>query len=320
MTHEDGWERELASLQTQLEKARENLRLISERKSEYVMQLDVPLDLIKQESKWEQRISGLEQEIAELSARLVTGGRLGPLSRPENPFGDIGRITDPGRFFDREELLRQIFEELSKGGVSLVGESQVGKSSLLSMICTLGPEQMGLPKRAFCYLSMQWVNSENGFYEALCDVLGIETCHGFKLVRALRSKRYVLCLDEIEKMTWDGFTRRIRDNLRGLADGFSAPLRLVIASRASLEHLFPDSPGQTSPLANICHQQTVEPFPPEVATAFLSYRLRGTGVTFTESEVAAILRETGGHPAKLQRAAANLYNLIKEQKLTKEMR
>ncbi len=31
-----------------------------------------------------------------------------------NPFGIQGRITDPAHFFDREELLRQIFEELAK--------------------------------------------------------------------------------------------------------------------------------------------------------------------------------------------------------------
>jgi len=46
-----------------------------------------------------------------------------------NPFGDMGRIETPDRFFDRQDLLRRIFEELQKGSnISLVGESQVGKS------------------------------------------------------------------------------------------------------------------------------------------------------------------------------------------------
>ncbi|MEC4818246.1 MAG: effector-associated domain EAD1-containing protein [Scytonema sp. PMC 1069.18] len=41
----------------------------------------------------------------------------------ENPFGCRGRITDPKKFFNREELLRQVFEELRKGSsISLVGE------------------------------------------------------------------------------------------------------------------------------------------------------------------------------------------------------
>ena len=226
-----------------------------------------------------------------------------------NPFGDTGRITDPDRFFGREELLRQIFEELGKGvNLSLVGESQIGKSSLLSMVCALGPERMGLPPETFAYLSLEWVDDEDDFYEALCDALGIETCRGYQLTRALRDKQYVLCLDEIEKMTWDGFTVRLRSQLRGLADGPAAPLKLVIGSRSPLAYLFPDSPELDSPLAGICRQLDVEPFPPDVARAFLSHRLRNTGVTFTESEISALLAETGGHPAKLQRGAADLYN------------
>jgi len=226
-----------------------------------------------------------------------------------NPFGDTGRITDPDRFFDREELLRQIFEELGKGvNLSLVGEVQIGKSSLLSMVCALGPERMGLPSETFAYVSLEWVDDEDDFYEALCDALGIETCSGYQLTRALRDKRHVLCLDEVEKMTWDGFTVRLRSQLRGLADGPSTPFKLVIASRSPLAYLFLGSPELDSPLAGICHQLDVEPFPPDVARAFLAHHLRGTGVTFTESEISVLLAETGGHPAKLQRAAADLYN------------
>ncbi len=123
----------------------------------------------------------------------------------------------------------------------------------------------------------------------------------------MRDKRHVLCLDEIEKMTWDGFTVRVRSQLRGLADGPAAPLKLVIASRSLLGDLFPDSTELTSPLAGICRPLDVGPFPPDVARAFLAHRLRGTGVTFTESEISMLLAETGGHPAKLQRAAADLY-------------
>jgi len=227
-----------------------------------------------------------------------------------SPFGDPGCITDPDRFFDREELLRQIFEELRKGAnLSLVGESQIGKSSLLSMVRALGPERMGMPSEAFVYLSLQWVDDEDDFYEELCKELGVETCRGGKLTRALRGKHYVLCLDEIEKMAWDslGFTVRVRGHLRGLADGPAAPLRLVVASRSPLARLFPDSPELDSPLAGICLQKDVGPFPPDVARAFLAQRLRGSGVAFTEGEIGALLAETGGHPAKLQRAAADLY-------------
>jgi len=54
---------ELESLRRQLTEARENLRLIQERKSAFVMDTDVPLDLIKQERRTRKRIEELERRI-----------------------------------------------------------------------------------------------------------------------------------------------------------------------------------------------------------------------------------------------------------------
>lgn len=234
------------------------------------------------------------------------GGRGWPAP---NPFGKTGRITDPTGFFDREALLRRIFEELGKGvNLSLVGESQVGKSSLLAQVCAAGPAALGLPAEAFAYLNLEWTYDENDFYLALADALHLpEPLRGYKLTRALGDRRHVLCLDEIEKMTWDGFTVHLRSQLRGLADGPAAPLKLVIASRSPLARLFPDSPELDSPLAGICLHLDVGPFSPEVAREFLAARLAGSGVAFTEDDIARLLAETGGHPARLQRAAAELY-------------
>ncbi len=228
-----------------------------------------------------------------------------------NPFGMTGRITNPAHFFGREDLLRQIFEELGKGvNLSLVGESRIGKSSLLSMICTQGPERLKLPSASFAYLNLQGVETEDEFYDVLCEALSLETCRGIKLSRTLRGQRRVLCLDEIEIMAWEGFTVRVRSQLRGLADGPEAPLKLVIASRSPLAHLFPDSPELDSPLAGICLQLDVGPFRPETARAFLAERLRGTGITFSEEQINTLLATSGGHPAKLQRAAADLYRRL----------
>ncbi|MCF4969773.1 nSTAND1 domain-containing NTPase [Nostoc sp. CMAA1605] len=230
-----------------------------------------------------------------------------------NPFGDVGCITDASRFFDREELLRQIFEELSKGvNISLVGESQIGKSSILHRICHQAVEWVcnhsNLYETKYAYLNLQWVDNEDEFYEALCEeALKIPLCRGFQLTRALHGKRYVLCLDEMEKMTWDGFTKRVRSQLRGLADGGNAPLKLVIASRTPLAHLFPDTPELDSPLAGICRSLDVKPFSEEVVQAFITQRLQGTGVIFHEEEIRELFVQSQGHPARLQVAASNLY-------------
>jgi len=237
-------------------------------------------------------------------------------SAAPNPFCDRGRITNPDRFFDRKELMRQIFEELNKGtNLSLVGDSQIGKSSILSMICHYGPDYLVTPPDKIAYLSLEWVDDEDDFYEALCDALEIETSRGFKLTRAFRDKNYLLCLDEMEKMTWDGFTVRLRSHLRGLADGSDAPLTLVIASRSPLAHLFPDSPEMNSPLAGICRQINIKSFSLDVARDFLHQRLSGTGVTFTEQQINEILSQSQGHPAHLQQAAATLYTKLSQHSI-----
>lgn len=264
----------------------------------------------------------IDQRLATIQTLLTpsTGQRVSdvateaaPALVAANPFGDRGAITDPQRFYDREELLRRIFEELEKGSsVSLVGDSEIGKSSLLHVVCQLGPTRIKRVVDGFVYLSLECLDDENEFYEALCSHLGIETCRGLKLKRALTGKQYILCLDEAEKMAWEqyGFTRKVRSHLRGLADGNSEPLTLVIASRSPLNQLFPDSPDLDSPLANICHQFDVKPFTRKEALGFLDKRLLDTGVTFTPSMVDALLEEVGGHPGKLQRAAADLYRRL----------
>jgi hypothetical protein len=318
MTHRDRQHQHLSELRRQW-------RDLSDRITAIVEQLGVTIDaeqrlvLNKRRASLEAERKALESQIQQLEETLESSScqthpdlqvAESALLPSANPFGDVGRITDPDRFFDREELLRQIFEELGKGGnISLVGESQIGKSSLLTMVHALGPERLSMPPEAFVYLSMEWVDDEDDFYQGLCDRLGIESCRGYKLTRALRGRRYVLCLDEIEKMGWDhfGFTVRVRSQLRGLADGPAAPLKLVIASRSPLARLFPDSPELDSPLAGICHQLDVGPFPPDVARALLAQRLRGAGLTFTEDQINTLLAKSGGHPAKLQRAAADLY-------------
>ncbi|MGK7901122.1 MAG: CHAT domain-containing protein [Hormoscilla sp.] len=232
---------------------------------------------------------------------------------PRNPFGKKGRITNPKEFFGRKELLDELFEKLARGvNCSLVGESEIGKSSILSMVCHWGPEKIGLPRLppdAFIYLDMQIIHHEDQFFQALCDELKIETCRGYELARALRGKRYILCIDEIEKMTrQEHFTGDERSELRGLAEGDNAPFKLAIASRSPLNALFPDSDDMTSPLDNICRQLNVGPFSEKEAREFLNHRLRGTGVFFTDREIDELVQKSECHPARLQEAAAELYD------------
>ena len=67
---------ELASLHRQLAAVRENLRLIQERKSQYVMGTDVPLQLIKEEQQLLERIKELEQRIRRTEPATAPVGRI----------------------------------------------------------------------------------------------------------------------------------------------------------------------------------------------------------------------------------------------------
>ena len=75
--------------------------------------------------------------------------------------------------------------------------------SLLAMICYQGLESLQLSPEQFCLLDLQGIGDENEFFEALCEVLALpRTLRGWQLGRALRQRgqRYVVCLDQIEKM------------------------------------------------------------------------------------------------------------------------
>ncbi len=56
----------LAVLRRQLAAARENLRLIEERETEYVLDVNIPLELVKQKRRLQERITQLEAQIAAL--------------------------------------------------------------------------------------------------------------------------------------------------------------------------------------------------------------------------------------------------------------
>lgn len=73
--------RQVASLLRQLSDAEENLRLIDERIAQYVQEVDVPLQLIKDQRRLQRWIARLQRQIAELkpiavlrfATKLITG-------------------------------------------------------------------------------------------------------------------------------------------------------------------------------------------------------------------------------------------------------
>jgi len=63
-------EDDVASLRRQLAEARENLRLVVEREAAYVLETDVPLQLVKEKRRLQQRIADLEARLLEANPHL----------------------------------------------------------------------------------------------------------------------------------------------------------------------------------------------------------------------------------------------------------
>jgi type II secretory pathway predicted ATPase ExeA len=229
-----------------------------------------------------------------------------------NPFSDRGRIEDPIRFFGRQESLRKWQEELQKGmSLALVGETQIGKSSILQYLYRRGNHQWRGKPSKFIYMDMQLINHDEDFQAALCDKFGIETaCSMSQLDKELkrRGQKYILCLDELEMFTHNTFSCQVRANLCGLANGDSTPLILVTATRSPLNILFPERPTENSPLASLCQHRDVLPFTEQETINFIHLRLERTGVQFNDRDIIEIYQQTNGHPGQLQQAAADLFD------------
>ncbi len=228
-----------------------------------------------------------------------------------NPFTpQQGRIDNPQDFFNREREIRQIFEVLNSGSsVALIGAEGVGKSSLLSQIVRLADSYLHSPRQPV-FLDLNLVEDEDDFYGALCDEIGIPETKGARLSRHLKSRQVLLALDNVGKMTWDGFNRGVRDYLRGLAEGSHAPLKLVLAANESLNELFNDSwdNGKTSPLAGVCQEEIIKPWDESTARDFIEARLAMTSIRFTEAEINRLVEESGGHPRRLMQLCYRMYS------------
>ena len=234
-----------------------------------------------------------------------------------NPFiPQHGKIDDPRFFFGREREIRRVFETLNCGSsVAIIGERAIGKSSVLQAIYRQAPTQLHHPRQPI-YLDLRNVCDEDDFYRALCDKAGIETAKGYQLQRALESHRFLLLLDQVEKMTSDEFTNQVRGQLRSLAEGTNCPLRLVVSARNPLDILFPDSEDKnmTSPFKGICIEETMKQWDEKLSRKFIASRLQASWLTpvaqpvnFTEEEIAGLIAESGGYPQQLMQLCYQTY-------------
>ncbi len=195
--------------------------------------------------------------------------------------------------------------------MAIIGERGIGKSSLLWAIQQQAQTRLTFPRKPI-YLNLTQISDEKDFYEALCYEVGIEVCKGFKLNRALQQLRLLVILDEIERMTWKGFTRQVREQLRGLAEGGDASLRLVVAASTSLTQLFPDSVGMTSPFQGICIEETIKIWDEATIREFINQRLAGIPVKFSEVEIGQVINASRGFPREVMQGCHEIYRRYRD--------
>jgi hypothetical protein len=236
---------------------------------------------------------------------------LPPPPQSDNPFIPINGIIDnPQLFFPRSQEIRHIFEALNNGSsIAIIGQSAMGKSSLLMEICRQAPTQLKTPRQPI-YLDLNGCMDENQVYSRFANKIGIEIIEG-NLYSALQNHKLLLALDNIE---CQGFTRSVRDCLRSLAEGSQSPLKLVIAATKFLDKLFNDSQDGGSPLAGICINEELKPWNEAIIRKFIDSRLKAPWLTpvtnpvsFTEEEIARLIAESGGHPQTLMQLCYQTY-------------
>ncbi|MGI2906339.1 CHAT domain-containing protein [Tolypothrix sp. VBCCA 56010] len=260
----------------------------------------------------------VEIQLYNLPEHLIPVIYVNPTAKPRvkkiipNPFvPQNGRVEQPQQFFGRQREIQRVFEVLNSGSsVALIGKDGLGKSSLLWEICRVAENRLQQSRLAV-FFDLNDIGDEKDFYIALCDKVAIPECKGYKLTRNLRQrdKKVLLALDNVGKLTWKGFTRQVRDQLRGLAEGGDAPLRLILAANEPLEDLFNDSQndGKTSPLAGICQEENIQPWDDATMRDFIAARLMKTYVSFTEEEIIQLVEESRGHPRKLMQLCYRTY-------------
>ena len=154
----------------------------------------------------------------------------------ENPFYTKGRINDPTQFFGRERLVREMRDELSKrNSVSLVGDSQIGKSSLLYYLYATRAEW--LPAVLVEYLDLQRALDEADFCETLLKKLGAEGNTLRQVKQTLEIREVILLLDEVERIAEPDFSTRLHDLLRSLAQ--EPTFAMCLVTQRPLEEVFP---------------------------------------------------------------------------------
>lgn len=213
---------------------------------------------------------------------------------PTNPFVAGPKLQNPQLFVGREEELQAILSRMSgvqPTSVNIVGEPQIGKSSLLYYFSLIWWERITTPgKYVVIYISLKKAHCqrEENFYKIVAQ--NLLSCSAVQakpiLNQFLKQKPLdrigfsraitefenqgllpVLCLDDFENLLKypKEFDNGFYDNLRSLMD--NNVLMLILASCETL-NVYADKYRFVSRFFNVGHVIKLGEFTPDEATEF----------------------------------------------------
>jgi len=237
-------------------------------------------------------------------AEPATSAEPSAAANPANPFGQTLAIKNPALFVGRQAELARLRALLQRGSVALLGEPKIGKSSLL---WRLGPFWNG---EALGPIDFEGVESLEDFYGDLAARLHLPSEDWRTIRNALRERKVILLLDELDKAPGRGFDHEGLARLRALS-GQNPDFKVLAASRNPLKQLFPDS-GYGSPAYNFLQPLRIESLTEADARLLLSHPWASGGLDFDRSAIEELLAISERHPFKLQRAAFHRYEALSE--------
>jgi hypothetical protein len=224
----------------------------------------------------------------------------------DTPFRISGRVSGE-EFFGRTESIREIVRQLrGKNNVAIVGAPKSGKTSLITVL--FRNYKRAEKDVVTWFTDMKELDSLDDLVEEFYIGLGSQnkdhSLVSFSKTLKDFQKRLVIFLDSAERFALPPFNEEALFAV--LASHLpTQSITICLASTLPPESTLTNKIG--FPLHTLFTNYDLMPFTPDECYDLIQKKLQWTGIHFTEDEITELTDKSKGHPAELQRLAADLF-------------